>query len=74
MTEQFLNVSELFSPQKRKPFNFRFRSFFIFNKKEPQSCQFATYQRNALFEFLASQTGEMAFTILKLSSGSYVSP
>ena len=39
-------------------------------KKEPQSCQFATYRRNALFEFLTSQTGQMAS---KLSSGSYVS-
>ena len=51
---------------KRKLFNFRFRSIFIFNKKEPQSCQFATYRRNALFEFLTSQTGQMAFLIFKV--------
>ena len=37
MTKQFLNVLELFSPYKRKPTNLRFRSIFIFNKKEPQS-------------------------------------
>ena len=51
----FLNVLELFSLLKRKLSNFRFRSIFIFNKKEPQSCQFATYWRNPLLEFLTSQ-------------------
>ena len=39
---------------------------FIFNKKEPQSCQFATYRRNALYEFLTSQTGQKAFQISKV--------
>ena len=34
---------------------FRSCSIFVFNKKEPQSCQFASYQRKALFEFLTSQ-------------------
>ena len=57
MTWQFLNVLELFSPEKRKLSNFHFRSIFIFNKKEPQSCQFATYWQKAVFEFLTSQTG-----------------
>ena len=42
---------------KRKLSNFCFRSTFIFNKKEPQSCQFATYRQNALFEFFMPQTG-----------------
>ena len=51
---------------KRKLSNFRFRLIFIFNKREPQSCQFATYQRNALFEFLMSQTGKMAFPNFKV--------
>ena len=51
---------------KKKTIQFRFRSIFIFNKKEPQSCQFATYRRNALFEFLTSQTGKMAFPIFKV--------
>ena len=60
------NILELFSPYKRKTSNFRFRSIFIFNKKEFQSCQFATYRRNALFEFLTSQTGQMAFTVFKV--------
>ena len=32
-----------------------------FQKKQPQSCQFATYRRNALFEFLTSKTGQIAF-------------
>ena len=31
-----------------------------------QSCQFATYRQNALFEFLKSQTGQMAFPIFKV--------
>ena len=52
--------------KKRKPSNCRFRSIFIVNKKEPQWCQFATYQRNALFEFLTPQTGQMAFPIFKV--------
>ena len=53
MTWQFLNALELFSPEKK-------------NKKGSQSCQFATYRRKALLEFLTSQTGEMAFTIFKV--------
>ena len=36
------------------------------NKKWPQSCQFATYRRNGLFEFSTSQTGQMAFPIFKV--------
>ena len=51
---------------KRKLFNFRFRLIFVFNKKEPRSCQFATYRRNALFEFLTSQPGQVAFPISKV--------
>ena len=64
--KQFLNVLELFYPLKRKLSKFRFRTIIIFNKKEPQSCQFATYRKNALFEFLTSQTGPMAFPIFKV--------
>ena len=45
---------------------FHFRSIFICNKKESQSCQFATYRRNALLEFLTSQTRDMAFAIFKV--------
>ena len=41
-------------------------SIFFYNKKEPQSCQFATYRRNALFEFLTSQTGEMTLPVFKV--------
>ena len=61
------NVLEFIFPWKRKVFNFCFRSIFIFNKKEPQSCQFATYRRKALFDFLTSQTGQMAFQIFKVA-------
>ena len=41
-------------------------SFNLFSKEEPQSCQFVTYRRNALFEFLTSQTGQMTFPIFKV--------
>ena len=54
------------SPWKRKLSNSRFRLIFIFIKKEPQSCQFATYRQNALFEFLTSQTGQMTFPSFKV--------
>ena len=53
----FKRFRVIFSLKKKKLSNFRFRSIFIFNKKEPQSCQFATQRRNALFDFLMSQTG-----------------
>ena len=46
--------------------NFCFCSIFIFNKKEPQICQFVTYRQNALFEFLTSQTEKMVFPIFKV--------
>ena len=62
----FLNVLQLLSPLKRKLSNFFLRSIFIFNKKESRSCQFATYRRKTQFEFLASQTGRIAFTIFKV--------
>ena len=42
MVWQFLNALELLFPWKIKLSNFRFRLIFIFNKKELQSCQFAT--------------------------------
>ena len=45
MTWQFLNALELFSPYKSKLSNFRFCLIFIFNKKQSQSCEFATYWR-----------------------------
>ena len=60
------DIFSYFLLKKRKLSNFRFRSIFIFNKKERQSYQFATYQRKALFEFLTSQTGEMAFTVFNV--------
>ena len=66
MTWQFLNVLELSSPYKSKLSNFRFCLIFIFNKKNLQGCEFATYWRKALFEFLTSQTGEMAFIIFNV--------
>ena len=66
MTWQFLNTLESFSSEKNELFNFRFCLIFIFNKKEPQSRQFASYWRKALFEFLTSQTDKMAFTIFKV--------
>ena len=65
MTWQFINVLELYSSYKRKLSNFRFRSIFIFNKKEAQSCQFGSYWWKAQFEVLTSQTGQMAFTVFK---------
>ena len=63
-----INIKSYFLLKKRKLANFRFCSIFIFNKKEPQSCQCATYRRNALFEFLRSQTGQMALPIFKVNS------
>ena len=57
---------QLFSPLKRKLSNFCFCSIFIFNKQEPQSCQFSTYSQNTQFEFLTPQTGQMAFPIFKV--------
>ena len=66
MTQQFLNVLQLFSLWKRKLSNFRFCSIFIINKKEPESCQFATYRRNALFELLTSQKGKIDFPVFKV--------
>ena len=42
---------------------FRFCLISIFSKKDPESCQFVTDCRKALFEFLTLQTGEMAFII-----------
>ena len=53
----FFNFQSYFLLKKEKISNFRFDSIFIFNKKELQSCEFATYRRNALFVFLTSQTG-----------------
>ena len=62
MTWQFLNTLESFSSEKTN-----FSTFvFLFNKKEPQSRQFASYWRKALFEFLTSQTDKMAFMIFKV--------
>ena len=37
---------------KKKLYNFLSCSIFIFNKKEPQICQFGNYWQKALFEFL----------------------
>ena len=51
MTWQFLIVLELFSVLKSKLSNFRFRLIFIFNKKDPQSCQFATYWQKLCLSF-----------------------
>ena len=71
MTLQFFKCFRVIFSLKMKLSNFRFQSIFISNKKEPQSCQFATYKQNALFEFLTSQTWLLQFS--KLLSGSYVS-
>ena len=51
--------------KKTIQFSLSFNLYFQ-QKKEPQSCQFATYWQNALFEFLTSQTGQMAFPIFKV--------
>ena len=51
---------------KKKTIQFPLSFNLYFQQKEPQSCQFATYRRNALFEFLTSQTGQMTFTIFKV--------
>ena len=51
---------------KKKIIQFPLSFILYLQKKEPQSCQFATYRRNALFEFLTSQTGQMAFLIFKV--------
>ena len=49
---------------KEKTIQFPFSLNLYF--QQPQSCQFATYQRNVLFEFLTSQTGQMSFPIFKV--------
>ena len=59
-------LKSYFFLKKSKLSDFRFRLIFIFNKNELQSCQFATYWRKVLFEFLTSQAGEMAFIIFKV--------
>ena len=48
--------------------NYRISAFVqsLFSTKKTQSCQFATYRRNALFEFLTSNAGQMAFPIFKV--------
>ena len=51
----FLNCFRVIFSLKYKPSNFRFRLFFIFNKKESQSCQFFTNRWKTLFEFMTSQ-------------------
>ena len=51
---------------KKKTIQFPLSFSLYFQQKEPQICQFATYRRNALFEFLTSQTGQMAFPIFKV--------
>ena len=82
MTWQFLNAFDWFSSLKNLS-NFRFHSFFIFNKREPQSFQLATNQRKALFEFWRHKQVNrwigfynflfFNFLIFKLLLGSYVS-
>ena len=61
----FLMFWSIFS-LKKKTFQFPLSFNLYFQQKEPQSCQFATYRRNALFEFLMSQTGQMAFPIFEV--------
>ena len=53
--EQFLNVLEV---KKKKTIQFPLSFNLYFQQKKPQSCQFVTYRRNALFELLTSQTGQ----------------
>ena len=62
----FLNVLEFFYFLKKKAIQFLLSFNLYFQQKEPQSCQFATYRRKALIEFLTSQTGQMAFAIFKV--------
>ena len=49
---------------KKKTIQFPLSFNLYFQQKEPQSCQFATYKRNALFGLLTSQTGQMAFPMV----------
>ena len=42
-----------------------------FQQKEPQSCQFATYRRNALFEVLTSQKEKLLLLLSKHIFGFY---
>ena len=51
---------------KKKTIDFPLSVNLYFQLKRAQSCQFATYRRNDLFEFLTSQTGQMAFPIFKV--------
>ena len=51
----------------KKPFNFHFRLIFIFNKKEPQSCQFAAYRLNALLSFWCQKQEKWLFQFSNLS-------
>ena len=51
---------------KKKTIQFPFLFNIYFQQKIAPKFQFATYRRNALFEVLASQTGQMAFPIFKV--------
>ena len=51
--------------KKTSQFPLSFNLYFQ-QKKEPQSCQFAIHRRKTLFEFLTSQTGQMAYVIFNV--------
>ena len=63
---EVLNALELFSSLKKWTIPIYFRLIFIFDRKEPQSCQIFTYSWKALLEFLMSRTGLMTYLIFNV--------
>ena len=55
----------IFSSKSKYPI-FAFIQSLFSTKMSSKSCQFGTYQRKVLFEFLTSQTGQVAFIIFKI--------
>ena len=51
---------------KNQTIQFAFSFNLYFQQKDRQSCQLAAYWWKALFEFLTSQTGKMAFIIFNV--------
>ena len=51
---------------KNQTIQFSFSFNLYFQQNNLQSCQFATYWWKGLFEFLTTQTGEMAFIIFSV--------
>ena len=61
-----LNALELFSPLKKWTIPIYFRLIFIFDRKEPQSCQIFTYSWKALLEFfdVTNRFNDLIFNVI----------